>query len=96
MVQVLTHTQSDYPKANALLPECLHECHAKANAADGCAVDDYVCHCVNFEAYSKVRLFPILPSTSSHSPPQSHPHRVFPPLISSSTSPSSHTTTLHS
>ena len=70
IVDLLTRTQSDYPKANALLPECLHECHAKANKGDGCAVDDYACHCVNFEAYSKVRVFPFLQFTSS----SSHPH----------------------
>ncbi|KNG48427.1 hypothetical protein DDE82_002125 [Stemphylium lycopersici] len=42
----------DNAKLSSQLPECLHECQVKANNADGCAPDDFVCHCVNYTVYS--------------------------------------------
>ncbi|KAF1961028.1 hypothetical protein CC80DRAFT_581016 [Byssothecium circinans] len=34
------------------IPECLHDCTIEANKADGCAYDDFACHCANYEQYS--------------------------------------------
>jgi hypothetical protein len=74
---------STFAKVNAWLPSCLHTCHAKANAADGCALEDYTCHCVNYQVYSDVSqcyisqlneslLTPLQPRQSNPAP--SHPH----------------------
>ena len=41
-----------FPKDTA---QCLAKCQAAASKADGCAEDDFACHCVNYWAYSKVR-----------------------------------------
>ncbi|KAF1843133.1 uncharacterized protein K460DRAFT_356900 [Cucurbitaria berberidis CBS 394.84] len=42
----------DNAKLSLWLPSCLSECQKKANAEDGCAFDDFACHCVNYNAYS--------------------------------------------
>jgi hypothetical protein len=36
------------------VPKCLRECTKKANELDGCAYDDFVCHCINYQKYSDV------------------------------------------
>lgn len=40
---------------NAMFPECLHQCQRDANANDGCAYNDFACHCANYDVYSPVR-----------------------------------------
>jgi hypothetical protein len=49
---------SDNDKLLALMPQatagCLKECQIAANKADGCAENDFACHCVNYNAYSNV------------------------------------------
>ena len=47
---------------NKMFPECLRQCQRNANAADGCAYNDFACHCINYDVYSPVR-------TSLFSPP---------------------------
>ncbi|KAF2829180.1 hypothetical protein CC86DRAFT_345707 [Ophiobolus disseminans] len=42
----------DNAKLSSWLPTCLHSCQAAANAADGCAPDDFACHCINYTVYS--------------------------------------------
>ena len=37
-----------------MLPSCLAECQTYANKHDGCAPNDFACHCVNYSVYSKV------------------------------------------
>lgn len=44
----------------ARLPACLQQCQRDAAKADGCAYDDYACHCVNYEPFSEVRPTPKL------------------------------------
>ncbi|OAL48136.1 hypothetical protein IQ07DRAFT_622658 [Pyrenochaeta sp. DS3sAY3a] len=44
----------DNAKLSSWLPSCLHQCQADANKADGCAEDDFVCHCVNYTEYSNL------------------------------------------
>lgn len=65
---------SDNEKLLALMPEttasCLAKCQAAANKADGCAENDFACHCVNYEVYSNVRL----------RQQQPHPSRSFRPI----------------
>ncbi|KAJ4405884.1 hypothetical protein N0V91_004993 [Didymella pomorum] len=43
-------------KLLALMPpttaDCLKECQVAANKADGCAENDFACHCVNYNTYS--------------------------------------------
>ncbi|KAH7061987.1 hypothetical protein BKA63DRAFT_527211 [Paraphoma chrysanthemicola] len=39
-------------KLSSWLPSCLHSCQDEANARDGCAPDDFACHCVNYSVYS--------------------------------------------
>ncbi|KAK3215899.1 hypothetical protein GRF29_8g1445855 [Pseudopithomyces chartarum] len=38
--------------SNFGIPECLKECTRKANREDGCAYNDFVCHSINYQAYS--------------------------------------------
>lgn len=51
---------SNNDKLLALMPpttaDCLKECQVAANKADGCAENDFACHCVNYNTYSDVRL----------------------------------------
>ncbi|KAF1834750.1 hypothetical protein BDW02DRAFT_497573 [Decorospora gaudefroyi] len=42
----------DNAKLSSWLPTCLHACQAEANSKDGCAPDDFACHCVNYTVYS--------------------------------------------
>lgn len=67
---------SDNDKLLKLMPPvtagCLKECQIAANKADGCAENDFTCHCVNYNTYSDVR-FPfylplILPSIPKRVP----------------------------
>ncbi|KAI2482132.1 CFEM domain containing protein [Pyrenophora tritici-repentis] len=44
----------DAVKVKTWIPKCLHECQDKANRADGCAFNDYACHCINNSVYSKL------------------------------------------
>jgi hypothetical protein len=37
-----------------MLPACLGQCETNANYKDGCQPDDFACHCVNYDVYSKV------------------------------------------
>ncbi|RMZ66466.1 hypothetical protein GMOD_00001802 [Pyrenophora seminiperda CCB06] len=39
-------------KAKSWLPKCLHTCQDSANMADGCAPDDFACHCINYSVYT--------------------------------------------
>lgn len=41
---------------NARIPECVRSCQTQANSEDGCAFDDFACHCVNYNTFSDVRL----------------------------------------
>jgi hypothetical protein len=36
------------------VPKCLQQCTINANLADGCAFDDFACHCINYQVYSDV------------------------------------------
>ncbi|KAF2683287.1 hypothetical protein K458DRAFT_340235 [Lentithecium fluviatile CBS 122367] len=36
------------------IPECLRNCTIEANQLDGCAYDDFACHCINYQKYSDV------------------------------------------
>jgi hypothetical protein len=38
------------------IPECLKECTRQANREDGCAYNDFVCHSINYQAYSDVSI----------------------------------------
>ncbi|KAI4696778.1 uncharacterized protein J4E88_000956 [Alternaria novae-zelandiae] len=42
----------DNKKLSKWMPKCLHQCQEKANHADGCAPDDFTCHCINYSVYS--------------------------------------------
>ncbi|KAF2127849.1 hypothetical protein P153DRAFT_295060 [Dothidotthia symphoricarpi CBS 119687] len=48
----------DNDKLMALMPpvtaQCLAECQLAANKGDGCAENDFACHCVNYYAYSSL------------------------------------------
>ena len=35
-----------------MFPECLRQCQRDANANDGCAYNDFACHCANYDVYS--------------------------------------------
>ncbi|KAF2120112.1 hypothetical protein BDV96DRAFT_485845 [Lophiotrema nucula] len=34
------------------LPACLTDCQKNADRSDGCAIDDFACHCINYNVYS--------------------------------------------
>ncbi|OQO12440.1 hypothetical protein B0A48_03082 [Cryoendolithus antarcticus] len=36
------------------LPTCLKQCQIDANLGDGCAYDDFACHCANYDSYSPI------------------------------------------
>ncbi|XPS95476.1 hypothetical protein M3J09_004766 [Ascochyta lentis] len=48
----------DNDKLLALMPpttaQCLKKCQLAANKADGCAENDFACHCVNYTTYSNL------------------------------------------
>jgi hypothetical protein len=77
---LLTPT-SNNDKLLALMPpttaDCLKECQVAANKADGCAENDFACHCVNYNTYSDVRL----PSQSTNPSPTCHTHRLLPTTL---------------
>ncbi|KAF2621941.1 hypothetical protein BU25DRAFT_219171 [Macroventuria anomochaeta] len=49
---------NDNDKLLALMPpvtaKCLKSCQIAANKADGCAENDFTCHCVNYNTYSNL------------------------------------------
>lgn len=63
--------------------DCLKECQVAVNKVDGCAENDFACHCVKYNAYSDVRLSFLLltqsptiflnPTENTH-----HPHEPDP------------------
>ena len=69
---------SNNDKLLALMPKdtasCLKECQTKANKADGCAENDFACHCVNYNTYSNVRSTSPSKSTSFSAHCTSTPH----------------------
>lgn len=81
MPQHFTHLQLTWPSNNdkllALMPpvtaKCLASCQAAANKADGCAENDFACHCVNYNNYSNVR------PTASPSEPNTNTHQLIEP-----------------
>jgi hypothetical protein len=48
-----------------MLPTCLGQCETNANKKDGCEPDDFACHCVNYDVYSKVPFPPFFSSPSN-------------------------------
>ncbi|CAG5182500.1 uncharacterized protein ALTATR162_LOCUS10191 [Alternaria atra] len=42
----------DNKKLSSWMPKCVHECQEYANKHDGCAFDDFTCHCINSSVYS--------------------------------------------
>ncbi|KAG9190811.1 hypothetical protein G6011_08899 [Alternaria panax] len=42
----------DNKKLSKWMPKCLHQCQEVANKKDGCAPDDFTCHCINYSVYS--------------------------------------------
>ena len=51
-----------------MFPECLRQCQRDANAADGCAYNDFACHCANYDVYSPVNPPPTQPSPRQQTP----------------------------
>jgi hypothetical protein len=51
-----------------MLPTCLGQCETNANKKDGCEPDDFACHCVNYDVYSKVPFPPFFSSPPSTQP----------------------------
>lgn len=43
---------------NDMFPECVRQCQRDANANDGCAYNDFACHCANYDVYAPVRPIP--------------------------------------
>lgn len=39
---------------NDMFPACLRQCQRDANSQDGCAYNDFACHCANYDVYSPV------------------------------------------
>ncbi|KAI6849796.1 hypothetical protein KC332_g1070 [Hortaea werneckii] len=37
---------------NDMFPACLRQCQRDANSQDGCAYNDFACHCANYDVYS--------------------------------------------
>ncbi|EUC28446.1 hypothetical protein COCCADRAFT_109128 [Bipolaris zeicola 26-R-13] len=45
-------------KLKGWLPSCIYECQVQASMLDGCAAEDFACHCVNHYKYSKKLIEP--------------------------------------
>ena len=41
---------------NDMFTACLRQCQRDANSQDGCAYNDFACHCANYDTYSPVRI----------------------------------------
>ncbi|KAI6828980.1 hypothetical protein KC340_g8844 [Hortaea werneckii] len=39
---------------NDMFPACLRQCQRDANSQDGCAYNDFACHCANYDVYSPI------------------------------------------
>lgn len=65
----LLKSTSNNDKLLALMPpttaDCLKDCQIAANKADGCAENDFACHCVNYNTYSDVHLSLLNPFCSA-------------------------------
>lgn len=46
----------DTEGVNDMFPQCIRQCQRDVNRNDGCAYDDFACHCANYDVYAPVRV----------------------------------------